>query len=95
MAKSNGPRVSRFMGMVEHARIEPDGTWLEPEAFCYPHGGMTRRARVHTFAGLRVVVCGIPDTFFSIPARMRVCGKTLRGFISSGDYGLHFNAYTE
>jgi hypothetical protein len=45
-------------------------TWIEPEEWCYLHGGMTRRARVRFPNGrLRVVRCGIPDTWFSIPVR--------------------------
>lgn len=45
------------------------GTWLEDESFCYPHGGKTRRARVVCVSDgkLRVVKCGLPDTFFSVP----------------------------
>lgn len=69
------------------------GTWLESESFCYPAGGFTRRA----YAELRknpnnpidlpygrryVVLCSIPDTYFSIPARLRYRGKTIRGFVS-------------
>ena len=91
----HGPRTSYFMGSRETPHVEPDGTWLEPESSCYPAGGMTRRARVHTLAGLRIVQCGIPDTYFSIPARLKVGKTTLRGFISSGDHGLHFTAYTD
>ncbi len=45
-------------------------TWLEPEDYCYPRGGMTRRARVRFPDGkLRVLRCGIPDTWFSVPVR--------------------------
>ena len=45
-------------------------TWMESECYCYPNGGMTRRARVRFPDGkLRVVRCGIPDTFFSVPVR--------------------------
>ncbi len=46
------------------------GTWLEPEELCYPSGGRHRRA-LALVAGtetLRVVRCGIPDTYFTIPA---------------------------
>lgn len=46
-------------------------TWLEAEEFAYPNGGFTRRARVRMPDGrLRVVRCSLPDTFFSIPAKV-------------------------
>ena len=45
-------------------------TWLEPEELCYPNGGMNRRCRCRWPDGkLRIVRCGIHDTFFSIPVR--------------------------
>ncbi len=48
-------------------------TWLEPEELCYPKGGgMTRRCLArHADGLLKVVKCGIPDTYFTIPTR---CG---------------------
>lgn len=71
-------------------------TWLEAEERAYPAGGFTRYARVmirqnasHPHTGIapiigtpRVVRCSIPVTFFSIPARLRYRGKTVRGYIS-------------
>lgn len=46
------------------------GTGIEPEEYCYPRGGMTRLARAINVATgrLNTVRCGIPDTYFSIPA---------------------------
>lgn len=63
------PRVgSPFWGATRPS-IHGD-TWLESESFCYPHGGMTRRARVRFPDGkLRVVRCGIANTWFSVPVR--------------------------
>lgn len=69
-------------------------TWLEPESYTYPSGGFTRRARViirrneHNplldlpYGELRIVRASIPDTYFSIPARLRYRGRTIKGFIS-------------
>lgn len=59
----------------------PDGTWIEPEEYCYSGG--KRRAYVTMPDGAkRVVLCGLPDTFFSIPARARVNKRTVKGFVS-------------
>jgi hypothetical protein len=52
-------------------------TWLDPEEKAYntptgTHWGSNRRARVvcdHD-GRTRIVRCGIPDTYFSIPAHM-------------------------
>ena len=44
----------------------PDGTWLEGEEFCYPSGGMKRRAYARCADGqLRLFKAGIPDTFLN------------------------------
>jgi hypothetical protein len=70
-------------------------TWLEAEEFCYPHGGMTRRAYVRFPDGvLRLVWCGIPDTYFSIPARTvryQLQGRAVKGFITSDESGFTFH----
>ena len=72
------------------------GTWLEPEEFTYPSGGFLRRARVRVvrnphapsalpaevYGELRTVKASIPDTFFSVPARLRCRGRTVKGFVS-------------
>lgn len=92
--KQPTPRISNYMGMKSHA-VEIGNTWLEPEEFCYPNGGMTRRALVTCPDGkLRVVTCGIPDTYFSIPARVKIAGKTTKGFVTSDESGFKFNVYT-
>jgi hypothetical protein len=92
--KTPAPRVKP--GFRQHARTPwPDKeTWLEPEAYCYPSGGFLRRAYVvlrkneHNpielpYGEKRVVLASIPDTAFSIPARLKFKGKTIKGFISS------------
>jgi hypothetical protein len=82
------PRVCYYMTMRVEATINEDGTWLEPEEFCYPHGGFTRRAYAQFPDGkLRLVRCSITDTFFSIPGFARINGKRVRGFLSSNDAG--------
>lgn len=74
-------------------------TWVDPEEVAYPDGGMKRRARVkvtqntsHPVAAIgplvgkyRMVRAGIADTYFSIPAVLRVHGVSIRGYISSND----------
>ena len=66
-------------------------TWIDPEERCYPHGGFHRRARCLWRGGHRLVRAGLPDTFFTIPARLRHRGQTVRGFLSVGEDGaLHF-----
>ena len=69
-------------------------TWIEPEERCYPSGGFHRKARVRIcpnkfnadivlpYGKLRMVRASIPDTFFSIPAKLRLKGSTVRGFIT-------------
>ena len=64
-------------------------TWIESEAYAYPNGGFTRRARVICPDGKpRIVLCSIADTYFSIPAVVTVSGKRIKGFISAdaGDW---------
>ena len=72
-----------------------EGTWLDPEELAYPSGSL-RQSRRHFMAKCpdgksRGGVCGIPDTYFSIPARMKVNGKTISGYVSSDDGALVFN----
>lgn len=83
------------------------GTWLEPESFAYPNGGFTRRAYVElrqnpnnpilpdvAIGRMRIVRCSIPDTYFSIPARLRFAGRTIKGFISVQDADTDTARYT-
>lgn len=75
----------------ETPMTRPDGTWLESEDFAYPNGGFTRRAYAVFPDGIkRVVLVSIPDTFFSIPARARVRGNRIKGFVSSSEESLTF-----
>lgn len=71
-------------------------TWLEAESLTYPSGGFHRRGYVKLrqnpnnpivlpYGEFRVVKASIPDTFFSIPARLKYKGKSIRGFISVQD----------
>ncbi len=39
----------------------------------------------HPYGKRYVVRCSIPDTYFTIPARLRYKGKTIKGFISIQD----------
>ena len=66
-------------------------TWIEPEERCFPHGGFHRQARCLWQGRHRLVRASLPDTLFSIPARLGHRGQTLRGFLSvSEDGALHF-----
>lgn len=61
-------------------------TWLDPEDYAYPEGSLRqsrRHARVRCSDGaIRMALIGIPDTFFSIPGRIRVRGKTVTGYVT-------------
>ena len=77
-------------------RIELGDTWIDPEEYAYPHGRMARKGRVRitgnphapnaasnrAIGTIRAIRCGIPDTFFTIPARLHIDLKTVRGFVS-------------
>jgi hypothetical protein len=74
-------------------------TWLDPEARAYPHGGFTRRGRAilceneHNpitlpYGEVRAVRVSIPDTFFSVPARLRFKGTTVKGFMTRDRIGI-------
>jgi hypothetical protein len=82
------PRNGSFYGMPIHNIEFPDGTWLEGEEFAYPAGGFTRRCFA-TFddGSRRVVRCSIPDTYTTIPARARVKGRYVKGYVTSMVYG--------
>lgn len=64
------PRQIRYLGMQHYPRHYRLGGWLEPEEACYPYYAMVRRAyAINVDTGkLQVVRCGVPDTWFSIPA---------------------------
>ena len=61
-------------------------TFIAPEDNAYPHGGQTRKCLVLFPDGaLRRAWCGIPDTYFSIPAHARVSGRYVAGWIGVQD----------
>ena len=81
------------------------GTWLEAESFAYPNGGFTRRAYVELrqnpnnplelpYGARYTVRCAIPDTYFSIPARLTYKRQTIKGFISVQDADTDTARYT-
>lgn len=96
MPKQPTPRALNFFGMRSTATICPNGTWLEPEELCYPHGKMTRKAYALFPDGeKRLVTCGIPDTYFSIPAKpVKVNGAVVRGYVGSDEDGIKFVPFT-
>jgi hypothetical protein len=87
------PRDARYFGLHTRAHVDAAGTWIEPEELAYPAGGFTRRAYVELrpnphnpvslpYGQLRIVRCSIPDTYFTIPARLQTRAGTVRGYIS-------------
>lgn len=73
-----------------------NATWIEPEEVAYPSGGFLREGRAlvvknpHNpielpYGEVRAILASIPDTFFSIPARLRYKGKMVVGFVSYAD----------
>jgi len=69
-ARFRPPRTCRYLGHPEPPLRMKQGTWVEAEAFCYAGMGMHRRARaLYPDGKLRIVRCGPPDTFFSVPVR--------------------------
>lgn len=68
-------------------------TWLDGEEMAYPNGAMRRkgRARVQVnphnpvvlpYGKVRSVRAGIPDTYFTIPARLLLHGVRVKGYLS-------------
>lgn len=75
-------------------------TWIDDEELAYVGyaGGMNqsrRRGAVLCADGkVRKAVLGVPNTFFSIPARVKAYGKTVSGYVSVDDDGRYvFTAY--
>lgn len=94
MVKIDGPRKGSFYGMPIGGTTYPDGTWLEDEAFTYPSGGYHRRCKATCQDGKqRVFRCSIPDTYFSIPARGKISGLSVKGFLSGDENGMTFTQY--
>ena len=61
-------------------------TWVQPEEYAYPHGGQTRKCLVLWPDGkARRAWCGIPDTYFSIPAHGRLGGRYVAGWVGIQD----------
>jgi hypothetical protein len=88
------PRPCGHAGTVLRATVNPDGTWIEPEAFAYPGNTYDRRVRAVCDDGkLRVLRCCCPDTAFSVPAKGRVNGRYVRGFVSMDGQSLRFHEY--
>jgi hypothetical protein len=88
--KTPTPRKGSYYGMAIHNTVAVNGTWLEGEEFAYPHGRETRRCYAEHEGTRRVVLCGIPDTYFSIPAKVRIKGKVVRGYVTGEENGFRF-----
>ena len=67
------------------ASVRHGETWIghEEAAYNVPLAGSGRFGRVRFPDGkLRRVRLGVPDSFFSIPARVTLRGKTVSGFVT-------------
>jgi hypothetical protein len=76
----------------------PSGrTWIDPEEYAYPAGSIRqsrRKGKVLCADGrIRTATLGIPDTFFSIPARVYAHGKTVAGYVHVCEEEFCFSAY--
>lgn len=71
-------------------------TWIDPEERAYPAGGFTRKGRavlhqnehnpiVLPYGEVRAIRCSIPDSAWTIPARLRYRGRTVKGFIDADE----------
>ncbi len=78
------PRIGNFYGSPAHP-VRLGETWIESESLAYntPSGsvhGSGRRGLVRFADGsLRIVRLGVPDTYFTIPAKPSRCRV---GFVS-------------
>lgn len=94
-SKTPKPRVGFFYGQqVLHVHV--GDTWIEGEEMTYPSGAQIRRAYARCEDGrLRVITCGIADTFFSIPGHTRINSVYTRGYVGSDESGFFFHAYKD
>lgn len=68
-------------------------TYLAPEQDAYPNGAKRRKCKALLDGKLITCWCGIPDTYFSIPAFYRKDNKRIRGWLSIDNNVLIFNEY--
>jgi len=82
----------KHISNYQEARLHRIGdTWLEPEEAAYPNGGQTRKCGAICPDGvIRTVRCGIPDSYFSIPAHLTFRGRYIRGYVTSSESGFEF-----
>ena len=92
MPSTPKPREPRTFYGDAHASHMGE-TWIEAECLTYPSGGFHRRGYVRLrrnpnnplelpYGEMRIVKLAIPDTYFSISARLKYKGRTVRGFVS-------------
>ena len=81
------------------AHVEADGSWLGPEELAYSsYSGSPSGSRRRAYARLqdgsyRIVVVGVPDTYFSIPGYVTIRGRRYWGFVGHDDDGYYFHMY--
>lgn len=91
-------RSSNFYGSNQEPSTHANGTAIEAECFAY--GGrrgpnFERRADAVFPDGIvRRVRCSIADTWFSVPAKARIRGLRVFGYLTTADNGaLEFRPY--
>lgn len=71
-------------------------TWMDPEERAYPSGALrnsNRRFRAICPDGkARTGICGVADTYSTVPARMKAYGKTVSGFLTVKQGQVYFYA---
>ena len=67
----------------------PMGTGIDPEEYAYGSVNYRRaRAYVPLLGKVRSVEIGLPDTWFSIPGRIRINGKWRKGWLAFADQSM-------
>ena len=78
----DGPLSCRFKGFYGYG----GGTWIEKEEVCRTQTDHSRHFRARCMDGvLRTGLAAIADTAFSIPARLRVGGGKITGYLLSNE----------
>lgn len=69
-------------------------TYIQPEEYAYPNGGMTRKGlAIWPDGKIRQVWAGIPDTYFSIPAHGKLKGEYVSGILTMENDEFIFTPY--
>jgi len=83
--------------MMKRQRVVYPGpenaTWLYPESYCGRRNGYKRQGRALMPDGkVRAVMAKLPDTFYSVPAFVRIKGKRVKGYLTRRDGVWYFHS---